>query len=125
MALTKTPVTILASTQNSTYTSTKAAPGITGASIDVRNYFGGRLTWKITNGASAPGVAMWAVFQVSSDGANWVDYWTVAGDTNANSVISGSYPLDIPVMYVRVIAYGNTTNPVTLEAGLMAVTSLV
>ncbi|ALK96985.1 hypothetical protein AB595_04755 [Massilia sp. WF1] len=123
MAITKTPVVILASALSPAGTS-KTAPGLTGGAIDCRSYYGGELTWKITNGASAPGVALSLTFQVSHDGANWYDYFTVAGDTTASSVNSGSVQLDRGVMYARAIAYGNTTNGVTAETNLQAVTAL-
>jgi hypothetical protein len=123
MALTKAAVTVLASTSNSTYSSTKASPGITGSSVDCRAYYDGELTWKITNG-TAPGVALSLTFQASHDGTNWYDYYTVAGDVTASSVNSGAIKLDKGVMYLRAIAYAYTTNPVTVEAYLQAVTAL-
>lgn len=123
MAITKSAVTVLASTSVSAG-STKASPGATGSSIDCRSYYGGELTYKITNGGSAPGVALSLTFQSSHDGTNWYDYQTVAGDTTASSVNSGSIFLDQGVMYVRAIAYGNTTNSVTVEANLQAITAV-
>lgn len=124
MALTKAAVTVLASTSNATYSTTKASPGIAGSSIDCRTYYGGELTWKITNGASAPGVALSLTFQVSHDGTNWYDYYPVSGDVTASSTNSGSMQLDRGVMYLRAIAYAYTTSPVTVEAYLQAVTAL-
>lgn len=124
MALTKSAVTVLASVSVPTG-GTKAAPNAAGvgATVDCRAYYGGELTYKITNG-TAPGVALSLTFQVSHDGANWSDYYTVAGDTTASSINSGSIQLDRGVMYLRAIAYGNTTNAVTVEAYLQAVTAL-
>jgi hypothetical protein len=95
-----------------------------GSAIDCRAYYGGELTWKITNGASAPGAALSLTFQASHDGTNWYDYYTVGGDTTASSINSGSIQLDRGVMYLRPIAYGNTTNAVTVESNLQAVTAL-
>lgn len=123
MAITKSAVVVLASTSASAG-STKASPGATGSAIDCRTYYGGELTYKITNGGSAPGVALSLTFQASPDGTAWFDYYTVAGDTTASSVNSGALQLDRGVMYVRAIGYGNTTNAVTVEAGLQAVTAV-
>lgn len=125
MPITKSAVAVLASAPIAPG-GTKAAPvaaGI-GSSIDCRAHYGGELTWKITNGASAPGVAASLTFQVSHDGSIWYDYYTVGGDTVASSINSGSILLDRGVMYLRAIAYGNTTNAVTVEANLQAVTGL-
>lgn len=124
MAITKTAVAILASTSNSTYSTTKTSPGITGAGIDCRAYYGGELTWKITNGASAPGAALSLTFQVSHDGTNWYDYYTTSGDTTTSSINSNAIQLDRGVMYLRAIAYAYTLNPVTVEANLQALTAL-
>jgi hypothetical protein len=123
MAIAKSAVAVLAS-QSVAAGSTKAAPAVTGAAVDCRANYGGELTWKITNGASAPGASGIITFQASHDGTNWFDYHTVGGDTVASSVNSGSALLDRGVMYLRAIAYGNTTNPVTVEAQLQAVTGL-
>jgi hypothetical protein len=124
MAITKSAVTVQASVSVAAG-STKASPGQVGSSIDCRTYYGGELTYKITNGASAPGVALSLTFQVSDDGATkWYDYQTVAGDIVASSITSGSIVLDRGVMYARVIAYGNTTNAVTFESYLQAVTAV-
>lgn len=125
MPITKSAVTVLASASIAAG-GTKASPvtaGI-GASVNCAAYYGGELTWKITNGASAPGVAANLTFQVSHDGTNWCDYYTVGGDTTASGVNSGSILLDRGVMHLRAIAYGNTTNAVTAEAYLQAVTGL-
>jgi hypothetical protein len=123
MALTKTAVAVLASTSVAAG-STKASPGATGSSINCSTYYGGELTYKITNGASAPTVPATVMFQSSHNGTNWYDYQVMAGDNVASSVVSGSLLLDSGVMYIRLIAYGNTTNAVTVEANLQAVTGL-
>jgi hypothetical protein len=124
MALTKTPVTVLASGTSAAAGSTKAAPGADSGAIDVRGHYGSLLGWKITNGASAPGVAPTLTIQVSHDASKWYDYWNVGGDTVASSVNSNAIAIERAVMYVRVIVYGNTTNAVTVEAYLQAVTGL-
>lgn len=123
MAITKIPVTVLAS-QSLAAGSTKASPGATGSSVNCTGYYGGELTWKITNGSSAPGAPAIITFQASHDGSNWYDYYTIGSDTVSSSVNSGAIVLDRGVMYLRVIAYGNTTNAVTVDAQLQAVTGL-
>jgi hypothetical protein len=122
MAFTKTAVAVLASTSVAAG-GTKASPGTTGSSINCTTYYGGDLVWSITNGASAPGVALALTFQVSPDGNIWYDYYTVGGDLIASSVNSGTIPLDQSTMYLRVIAYNNTTNAVTAAVSLQAISS--
>lgn len=122
MGITKALVVVIAPSVVAAGT-TKAA-AVAGAAIDCRNYYGGELTYKITNGVSAPTIAGALTFQASPDGASWFDYYTVAGDATASSVNSGSIQLDRGVMYLRAIAYGNTVNSVTVEAGLQAVTAV-
>jgi hypothetical protein len=125
MAITKSAVTILASVSIAAGgTKTSPSTGGTGSSVNTSAYYGGELTYKITNGGSAPGVALSLTFQASHDGTAWYDYYTVGGDTTASSITSGSIALDEGVMYVRAIAYGNTTNAVTVEAYLQAVTAV-
>lgn len=125
MALTKAAVSVLASVSVPAG-GTKASPNAAGigAAVNCTTYYGGELTYKITNGASPPVAAMSLTFQASHDGSNWYDYYTVAGDTVANSINSNSIQLDRGVMYLRVIAYANTTNAVMVEANLQAVTAL-
>jgi hypothetical protein len=123
MAISKTAVVILAATTSTAGTTTKASPSVTGGSVDVRSYYGGELTFKITNG-TAPGSACVVVFQASHDGTNWYDYQLVTGTVTTSDVVSGSILLDRGVMYVRAIAYGNTTNNVTVEAHLQAITGV-
>lgn len=123
MAATKAASSLITS-QSLSAGSSKTSPGITGSAVDCRTNYGGELTWKITNGSSAPGVAASITFQISPDSTAWFDYYTVGGDTTASSINSGSILLDRGVMYVRAIAYGNTTNAVTVEAGVQAVTGV-
>lgn len=123
MAIAKTSVSIISSGPL-VPGSTKASPSATGSTINCSTYYGGELAWKITNGSTPPGAAAIITFQVSPDGTNWFDYYTVAGDTTASSINSGAIQLDRGVMNVRAIAYGNTTTSVTTEAHLQAVTAL-
>ena len=123
MALTKAAVTILASVAVAAG-STKASPGQTGTSVNCTAYHGGEIGWKATNGSSAPAAPVSITLQVSHDGTAWYDYYTITGDTAASGVTSGAVLLDRGVMYLRAIAYGNTTNPVTVELYLQAVTAV-
>lgn len=124
MAMTKqNKVIIAAGTVSTAGTTTKTAPSVTGTAIDCTTYYGGELAYRITNG-TAPTVACTLVFQVSSDNSVWYDYYTVAGDMTANSSYSGAVSLDVGVMWVRAIAFGNVTNNVTVEAALQAVTGI-
>lgn len=125
MTISKTSVSVLASVSVPAG-GTKASPQAagTGAAVDCRTYYGGELTFKLTNGASAPTVPPALTFQASPDGTAWYDYYTVGGDTVANSVTSGSIALDRGVMYARAIVYANATNAVTAEAGLQAVSGI-
>ena len=124
MAISKTAVSVLASTASSAGTTTKTSPSITGSAVSCTSYYGGELTYKITNG-TAPGTALQGIFQASHDATNWYDYSnTFAGDLVTSSVNSGSVLLDRGVMYIRVIVWGNTTNAVTIEANLQAVTGI-
>lgn len=102
----------------------KDLPSVTGTAIDCTTYYGGELTYRIANKSSAPNSACAITFQTSPDGANWFDYYTAAGDTTANSKYSASIQLDRGVMWIRALAYGNTLNDVTVEAGLQAVTGV-
>lgn len=123
MAIAKTSVVLLASASVAAGT-TKAAP-VAGGAIDCNNYYGGELTYKITNGANAPTAPCAVTFQISHNGlGDWYDYQTAGGDTIANSVNSGSILLESGVMFVRAIAYGNTLNAVTVEAHLQAKTAV-
>lgn len=124
MAITKVSTVVLAATAGAA-ASTKAAPGATGAWINVTGVYGGDLGYSITNGAAAPGVPMTLLFQTSPDnGTTIFDYFPVAGDIVASSVTTGTIWLDQGVMYVRAIAYGNTVNAVTAAANLQAITAV-
>jgi hypothetical protein len=124
MAITKSNKVIIAAGTSCAAGTTKASPGVTGTAYDCTTYYGGELTWRITNGSSAPTVACTIQFQISPDNSTWYDYYAVAGDVTASSAYSGAFILDRGAMYVRAIAYGNATNAVTVEAALQAVTGV-
>jgi len=116
MAITKQAVAILAATN--VPAGTPAAAPVAGAAVDVRAFAGGEWAYKITNGASAPTVPATLILQTSHDGTNWYDYWTVGGAAGASGISSGSVAMSAGVMFARAIAYGNTTNAVTVESHL-------
>jgi hypothetical protein len=116
-------VIIAAGTSSAPGATTKTAPSVTGTAIDCNTFYGGELNYRITNG-TAPNPAVTLTFQVSPDNAVWYDYYTVGGDTTTGTTYSGSIALDRGVMWVRAIAYGNQTNPVTVEATLQAITGV-
>ena len=102
---------------------TKAVPaaGGAGAWVDVRALNGGQLAWSVKNGGSAPTVQGQFTFQVSDDGVNNItDLWTGGGDTVAGSEQTGLIDLPATASYVRMLCYGNTTNPVTFKSVLFA-----
>ena len=126
MAISKSSTLILTSASiaaNGTKTSPSA--GGTGSWINTSTFYGGDLGYSITNGTSAPGTAGVITFQTSPDGGTTVfDYYTVSGDVSVSSVNTGTLWLDQGVMFVRAIAYGNITNPVTVAANLQAITAV-
>lgn len=122
MAITKSPFQLLASTLVAAGQYSKSSP-LNGAAVDCRTFFGGEITYKITNQA-APTVPLTVVFQVSHNGTDWYDYYAVAGDTTTSSENSAAIYLDRGVMYLRVSVYGNTVNAVRFEAVLQAVTGV-
>lgn len=123
MALTKASSTLLAS--QSVAAGLTKATAVFGAWMDVRAFYRMCVRWKLTNGASAPGVAPTLIVQTSPDnGANIYDEYTVGGDTTASSVNSGAIPVDDTSMYIRVGVYGHTTNAITADASLQEITAL-
>ena len=103
---------------------TRAAPVVSQV-VDARTAAGaGEIAWRITNGG-ALGAACTIVFQISADGANWFDYFPVSsGDLLGATITNGpSVAANRPVMYWRAIAYGNSNNACTVEAGIHLVTA--
>ena len=105
----------------------KAVPVAAGVGtwIDVRGQNGGQLAYSVKNGSSAPGVQGQFTFQVgdgsdTSTVTNITDLWTGGGDTVANSENTGLIELPATASFVRMLAYGNTTNNVTFRGTLFA-----
>lgn len=90
-----------------------------GGWIDVRGFNGGYLAVSVTNGASAPGAPLKYIIQCTdvSGSTFFADRWAGAGD-----VVAAGYPksalIQIPseISFIRVLAFGNTTNNVGLKA---------
>jgi hypothetical protein len=101
---------------------TKASPVVVNV-VDARAAYGGEIVWRITNGG-ALGAACTITFQTSSDGSNWFDYQNVySSDLLSGTVTNGpSIALGKGGMYVRAIAWGNTTNACAVEGGIQLVT---
>ncbi|WP_036170363.1 hypothetical protein [Massilia sp. 9096] len=81
------------------------------------NFDSGVVGLSITNGTSAPGVPGSIVVQWSPDNGSTVyDLAGYAGDVVAGSTYSWSVDIPPGARYIRVIGFGNTTNPVTFGA---------
>jgi hypothetical protein len=123
MALTKATVTLLAS--QSVAAGLTKATAVFSAWQDVRSFYRSCVRWRLTNGASAPGVAPTLIVQTSPDNGTTVyDEYTVGGDTTASSDNSGAIPIDDTTMYVRTGVFGHTTNAVTAQTSLQEITAL-
>lgn len=123
MALTKTSVVLLASTA--------VAAGLTKATasasawFNTQTYYRSCVRFSLTNGSAAPGAPPTFLVQTSPDnGTTIYDEYPVGGDTIANSLTTGEIAVDDTTMYVRVLVYGNTTNSITAQASLQAITAL-
>lgn len=103
---------------------TKASP-VVGNAVDGRTAYGGEMVWRIANGGTL-GTPCTIMFQTSPDGLNWFDYFPVgSSDLVSGTVTQGpSVTMTKGGMYLRAIAYGNTTNACTVEGGIMLVTAL-
>lgn len=120
MALTKTPATIIAAgTAN-------AAGGTTRQVVDLRSMYGGILTVKLTNGATAPTIQAVANVLIAhnsgatptpgSAGADWKTIASWGGGTTNNEVREWSMVIDPAIMHLEVEITGNTAQAVTCEA---------
>ena len=122
MALTKTPVTVLAATEVAAGASTKAAPALVSTPVNNPSTRPSTMAWRIKNGASAPGTPGVLCIQHSLDGGTtWFDIYTVAGTVTAGDDLTGTFVVSTGIKQLRALAYGHTTNAVTFEAQLMAV----
>lgn len=107
--------------------STKASPAYSTGAFDISPNYGTGVNISILNGASGPGAPMQAQLQVSGDGTTWFDYGPpVSGDTANAPSIPYTWSIDVPKAYVkgRVIAWGHTTNSVTMGVVTQACTGL-
>src|SRR5213082_99586 len=80
---------------------TKASP-VVSAVIDARTGYGGELVYRITN-SGALNAPCTITFQISSDGSNWFDYYSVfSGDLLSGTVNPGpSITMSKGGMYLR------------------------
>jgi hypothetical protein len=103
---------------------TKASPVI-GSTVNATTGYGGELVYRITNGG-ALGAACTIMFQTSPDGTNWFDFYPVSSSDLLSGTVTQGPSVTMPRggMYLRAIAYGNTTNACTVEAGIEQVTAL-
>ena len=124
MPATKVYLQLFAGSTSVPAATTRASPVVSSV-LDVRTGYGGELIWRITNGG-ALGAACNILFQNSPDGVNWFDYYAVvSADLLSGTVTQGpSISLTKGGMYIRAIAFGNTSNACTVEAGLQNVTGL-
>jgi len=118
MAKTTAEVVLITAATSVAAGTTKASP-VTGTTQDVSANDGGDVHWRVKNGSSAPGAAgkitLQATTKTSPAAGDWYDYYEVQGDSAANSDTSGTFWLDKGITKVRGIAWGNTTNAVTVD----------
>jgi hypothetical protein len=125
MAVTKTPVVILAAVSVPAG-GTKAAPNALGigAWIDVSAFNGGALGGRIRNTGgtlTAAGQMVWQwTPEASGTPTKVYDLWGFGGGLAASEDVSVSIHLDKEISRVRVICYGNVSNAVTFESDLAA-----
>lgn len=120
MALTKTPVVIIAAaTSNGVGATTRGT-------VDLRSVYGGLLTVKITNGATGPttqaqaNVLMahnsGATPAAASAGADWKTLASWGNGVTNNSIGEWSMVIDPAICHIEVEITGNTGQAVTCEA---------
>jgi hypothetical protein len=130
MARTSASVVLLDATVLAASSGTKGAPGQTSTVYDNTNNYDSPLGITITNGATAPGTPLTVAVQVADTNTGpWTDYFVLAGDSvnYSASTLAGVTSRTIKlekVRFVKVIAYGNTTNNVDVKVRLHAVTGL-
>lgn len=132
MARTGTPVVLLDTTVAYATSGTKGAPGAVTPNgfYDNTGNYDSPLGIMIKNGAIGPGSPCVVVVQVAdtSDGP-WTDFDAVSGDTAGfvAATLAGQVSRTIlltKVRFVKVIAYGNSSQDVYVTARLHAVTGL-
>jgi hypothetical protein len=130
MARTTTPIVLLDTTLAAAGSGTKSAPGAaTVTPYDNSKNYVSALTMYIENDTLAPGTPLTLAIQVTDDLAKpWVDYDILTGTTaapDANALHKSMKTITLErVLFVRAIAYGNTSQPVKVRAVLHAVTGL-
>lgn len=96
----------------------RTAPAGGAPVVDTRTFLSGLLLARISNGGSL-GAACTIEFQVSPDGTNWFTHSLVSSSNLlAGTLTEGCISYEQGNMYVRAIAYGNTTSICTVEAWL-------
>ena len=125
-AAAKTASTLVASQSVAVGTPVRAA-------IALPTKLGGFLTFKITNGGSAPGVALTAKVFVAhnaslpstgAEGTDWKLVYVVDGGTTASTSTTGSWPVPMGVGNLQIEFANNTTNAVTAESYITIVDSI-
>lgn len=120
MALTKTPVTLIAAGTSNAAGATKRG------TVDLRSAYGGILTVKIVNGSTGPTVQAVANVLIAhnsgatpAEGSAGVDWKTVAswgGGTTNSATSEWSMIIDPAISHLEVEVTGNTGQAVTCEA---------
>ena len=122
MALSREKIIIVASTSNSAAGTTRGRVDLTSLSGDV---YGGIVTLKITNGATAPALQCEGRVLIShevvlpaaaSAGADWKTVWRFGGGTTSNGVTEQAWTFGPEVRHIEIEFTGNTTQAVTVEA---------
>jgi hypothetical protein len=109
----------------SSQTLTAGAGDTTSSSVNLTDGYGAVVGIKLTNGATGPTVAAQVQIQTSSDDTEFYDHGgPLIGNTDNNGVLSWTIPIDIGVMYVRLVAGSNTDQNVTVDADLGEVTAI-
>ena len=125
MALTKSVATLVAAATSN------AAAATTRGVLDCRTYNGGRVTYKMTNGATGPTLQCTARLLVAhntgatpaagSAGADWKTIGVVVGNGVAiNAINEWSYEFDADVEHLEIEFTGNTGQAVVVEAFVSA-----
>lgn len=122
MASTKTRTSIWSSE-----TFTAGSAHADSSAVDLADGYGAALNVKITNGATAPTVALGLQIQVSNDNSAWFDFGgPLMGDTGNSEVVSwGGIQIPIEAKYLKIVNYQtNTGQNVTVDADISEVTAI-